>query len=63
MRKVAFVTLAWALFGAALARESAWTSAQQEVWNREESYWKFLVARNMEDYLSLWDEEFVGGPS
>jgi len=63
MRKVAFVVMVWALFGAALAQEGAWTPAQQEVWGREESYWRFLVARDMEDYLTLWDEAFVGWPS
>ena len=35
---------------------------QREVWSREESYWEYLKTRNVEGYVGLWHESFVGWP-
>lgn len=39
-----------------------WSAAQQAVWEREETYWDLVEAGNLERYLELWDDDFVGWP-
>ena len=38
------------------------SAREQEVWRFEEDYWKYVKARDLESYLSLWHEDFVGWP-
>jgi len=37
-------------------------SSVDEVWAREEAYWRFAQAGDVDSYLSLWHERFVGWP-
>ena len=35
---------------------------QDEVWTMEENYWRYVKAGDVEKYLTLWHDEFVGWP-
>lgn len=37
-------------------------SAVAEVWVREEAYWRFVKAGDVENYLTLWNKDFRGWP-
>jgi hypothetical protein len=45
-------------------REMAQDSARDEtqVWNLEKAYWEYVKANDLEKYLALWHEDFVGWP-
>jgi ketosteroid isomerase-like protein len=36
--------------------------AQQQVWDREMTYWKLWKAGDLEGFMALWDDSFVGWP-
>jgi hypothetical protein len=38
------------------------TTAEQAVWEQEETYWRLVKADNRQGYLDLWDDQFVGWP-
>lgn len=38
------------------------TPAEQAVWQMEEIYWKNVQAGDVDAYLTLWHEDFVGWP-
>ena len=40
----------------------AFTPDQQALWAREEAYWAYVEAGDVEGFRSLWDEAFVGWP-
>jgi ketosteroid isomerase-like protein len=42
--------------------QEAWSSAQQEVWERERAYYQYLEQRDVDKFMSLWNERFVGWP-
>jgi hypothetical protein len=44
-----------------LAAPGAGSIAQ--VWEREEEYWRYVKAADVEDYIMLWHKDFVGWPS
>ncbi|HTI37347.1 MAG TPA: nuclear transport factor 2 family protein [Vicinamibacterales bacterium] len=33
-----------------------------QVWRREADYWRFLKAGDVDDYVSLWHDRFIGWP-
>lgn len=35
---------------------------QEEVWQMEETYWHYVSSGNVEAYVSLWHDDFVGWP-
>jgi ketosteroid isomerase-like protein len=37
-------------------------SATEQVWAGEEAYWRDVKAHDVEHYLSLWSEDFMGWP-
>ncbi len=37
-------------------------SAEDQVWSREEAYWKYVQANDLSSYRTLWDENFLGWP-
>jgi len=43
----------------AAASEAAGIS---EVWALEEAYWRYLKAGDVENYVTLWHEDFIGWP-
>jgi ketosteroid isomerase-like protein len=63
MRKLLIALLLSTLAASTLAQESSWSSIQKEVWDREETYWKLVAARDAAGYLTLWDDAFFGWPS
>jgi len=63
MNKLALTLLLSALVGSTLAQERIRSAVQKEVWEREETYWKMVAARDAGGYLELWDEGFIGWPS
>jgi hypothetical protein len=64
MKIVSFLRLAVPLV--ALSGVSAWsqemTADEQAVWKLEENYWQYVKERDIEKYLELWDERFIGWP-
>ncbi len=38
------------------------SSQQQEVWNEEQNFFRYLQAKDLKSYMSLWDDNFVGWP-
>lgn len=34
--------------------------AEQEIWNLEDAYWQYAAAGDVDSYLALWHEDFVG---
>ena len=37
-------------------------NSEDQVWKMEESYWNYVKANNIEKYLTLWHEDWVGWP-
>ena len=37
-------------------------SRQSKVWAKEEAYWHFASSGNVEEYVGLWHDKFVGWP-
>ncbi len=56
MTVLAAVCLAFPL----AARE--WTVDEKAVWHLEESYWRFVSAGDVDSYVKLWHDDFVGWP-
>lgn len=46
----------------ALAEPPTLTAAQQEVWQGEINYWKYVNARDEQAFMLLWRPEFIGWP-
>jgi ketosteroid isomerase-like protein len=38
------------------------SEAEESVWEMEENYWRYVQAGDVESYLTLWHEDFVGWP-
>jgi ketosteroid isomerase-like protein len=41
---------------------SSTLAQQDEVWSMEEKYWQYVQAGDVEKYLTLWHDDFVGWP-
>jgi hypothetical protein len=41
---------------------SAESQSVSEVWAREDDYWRFVKAGDVESYMTLWHEKFIGWP-
>ncbi len=64
-RRFAFARLGFALLvivraGPLVAQEMS--AQEQAVWQREETYWRYVKAGDVENYMTLWHEGFVGWP-
>jgi hypothetical protein len=42
--------------------EQALSPQQKEVWPGEQNYFRYLQAKNLKSFMSLWDDDFVGWP-
>ena len=61
LRSLSFVAVATAGFGVpALAAEES--RSVSEVWKLEDAYWNYVKAGDVESYVRLWDEKFIGWP-
>ena len=38
------------------------TDAERAVWKLEEAYWRYVKAGDVEAYVALWHDDFVGWP-
>lgn len=45
-----------------LALTADLTPEEQAVWQMEEAYWRYVQAGDVEHYVTLWHERFVGWP-
>jgi len=60
--------IAWLAVGACavLAAGPPPSSAEEpgiaQVWSREDSYWRFVKAGDVESYRTLWHDSFIGWP-
>jgi len=73
MTKYSHLTLA-AIIALLILSPASWTRAQQTtknvnnsdrieaVWKREELYWRYVLAGDVDNYRTLWDEGFRGWP-
>lgn len=50
------------LFMSPLAISAELTADEQAVWQLEETYWVYVRNQDIDGYLTLWDERFVGWP-
>lgn len=53
------------LLGAFLALPGAasdWTPDEQAVWQLEKDYWRYVSTGDIDAYVRLWHEDFVGWP-
>jgi len=72
MTKYSHLTLA-AIIALLILSPASWTRAQQTtknvnnsdrieaVWKREELYWRYVLAGDVDNYRTLWDEGFRDG--
>lgn len=44
------------------AQTPGFSPIEQEVWNGELRYWDYRSAGKVEEYMSLWHDDFVGWP-
>jgi ketosteroid isomerase-like protein len=56
------LTALFAVLLVASASAQEWSAAQQEVWSMEEAYWERRQEGDVEGFMDLWDEDFVGWP-
>jgi len=61
MHRISLLLVALVAF-AAPAFGQEMDSAQKEVWQMEETYWRDIKAGNEAHYLTLWHENFLGWP-
>ena len=57
------VGLLWMLLLALPLGAADMTADEQAVWKLEEQYWVYVAKSDLDGYLTLWDERFVGWPS
>jgi hypothetical protein len=43
-------------------RRLLWAADEQAVWQLEKDYWRYVQAGDVESYVELWHEDFVGWP-
>jgi len=59
-------TILWmAMAGCCLALSASaaeQTDAERAVWKLEEAYWRYVKAGDVEAYIALWHDDFVGWP-
>jgi ketosteroid isomerase-like protein len=56
LRSVIMLSVATALVASVAAAE------KDDVWKMEEAYWRYVKAGEVDAYISLWHEDFVGWP-
>src|SRR3954451_12742442 len=39
------------------------TNDETQIWSLEKAYWEYVKANELENYRSLWHEQFLGWPS
>jgi ketosteroid isomerase-like protein len=51
-------------FGPAIAQSAPEMESKSvsQVWRLEDDYWRFVIAGDVENYVSLWHDNFIGWP-
>ena len=63
MKKTLFATLIGIfLFSNVSAEDLQLSSEQQDVWEGEEAYWRYVNAGKTVEFMALWHDRFVGWP-
>ena len=52
----------WAAILAWPAAAAGWTPDEQAVWQLEQDYWRYVSTGDVDAYVKLWHEDFVGWP-
>jgi len=60
MKSLSLFLLTLFFYGAAAAQSLG--KIQDEVWQRELQYWKYVEQNNKAGYLTLWHDNFIGYP-
>ena len=60
MKSFPLLLLTLFFYGAIAAQSS--DKIQEEVWQRELQYWKYILQNDKVGYLTLWHENFIGYP-
>jgi ketosteroid isomerase-like protein len=45
-----------------IASQGNAATAEKEIWSCEQRYWDLLAAASIDEYMSLWHDEFTGWP-
>jgi len=59
---VRWMMLAATLCFALPVSASDWSADEKAVWQLEEDYWRFVSTGDLDSYVKLWHEDFVGWP-
>ena len=67
MIRLLFAVLALALASGPAPSASADTpvaesASVERVWQREADYWRYVAAGDVDSYVALWDDRFIGWP-
>lgn len=62
MRKLVMCLMLLILAAPSFGQRPKFLAEQQQVWDREEEYWRCVKTRDAAGYVALWDERFVGWP-
>jgi len=60
--KLTTVIVPLLLLGALGVAQQPAASAIDQVWSGEEAYWRYVQSHNLQSYLALWSDDFVGWP-
>lgn len=67
MKRTLFAAATLAAFAvmcvsASAQQEPSSTRATEQVWAGEESYWQYVKAHDVKNYMALWAKDFAGWP-
>ena len=57
-----YLVLVATLLSAGTLASEPMSAEQQEVWAGEEAYWNFVANHDVDGFMALWDERFIGWP-
>jgi ketosteroid isomerase-like protein len=60
--RVCAMALLWVAFLPWPAAAADWTPDEQAVWQLEEDYWRYVSTGDVDAYVQLWHEDFIGWP-
>lgn len=57
------IVIGFSLFNNLAALNQEYSEAERKIWQLEEKYWEYWINKDMEGYLSLLHDGFIGWPS
>lgn len=60
--KVIITMVCLVLLHAGGAAQQSTGSAVEQVWSGEEAYWRYVQSHDLQHYMTLWSDGFVGWP-